>query len=441
MEVFQGFHEGKLLRETVEGNLSIQQISVCGMIASYTHRSLFGEFMSATVPVCLASRIKRVALRRGLRRRGVMVAVLVGGLPVAGLAQGKVFFVDSSRALPDSPGFTALGGGGYQGAAQQGTSSVTGVVLDISEAGVAGATVTLARDGDKDRVLTSEDHGAFQFTDLAAGTYHVTISAKGLETFVSDDIVLKAGERRTLPEIALPVANEHAEVNVTVTQSELATAQVKAELQQRVFGVLPNFYSSYIWNAAPLRPKNKIELAFRSLTDPAVFVTTGITAGIQQAEGTFNKGYGQGAAGYGRRYGAAYGDVVVGRVVGSALLPMIFHQDPRYFYLGTGSVGSRAWYAISRTVITRQDNRRAQFNYSHILGSMAAGAVSKLYHPGGEDGVTLVERNLLIGTGAQAAVNLVREFVLRKVVTKIPVYEQGKAVAAKEAREAAAAGK
>ena len=399
--------------------------------------------MSALGNLCLSSRLERAMRRRGvaghlrvLQRPGVLAVLLVGTLPAKVHGQDTSFLVSSSQVLPDAPGYPDLGGG-YQAAPQQGTASVTGVVLDISEAGVAGATVTLARDGDKDRVLTSEDHGAFQFADLAAGTYHVTISAKGLETFVSDDIVLKAGERRTLPEIALPVANEHAEVNVTVTQSELATAQVKAELQQRVFGVLPNFYSSYIWNAAPLRPKNKIELAFRSLTDPAVFVVTGITAGIQQANGTFDKGYGQGAAGYGRRYGAAYGDIVVGRVVGSAVLPMIFHQDPRYFYLGTGSVGSRAWYAISRTVITRQDNRRAQLNYSHILGSMAAGAVSKLYHPGGEDGVTLVERNLLIGTGAQAAVNLVREFVLRKVVTKIPVYEQGKAVAAKEAADAA----
>ena len=186
-----------------------------------------------------------------------------------------------------------------------------------------------------------------------------------------------------MPEIALPLENEHAEVTVTVTQDQLAEAQLKAEVQQRVFGVLPNFYSSYIWNAAPLKPKHKIELALRSVTDPAVFLVTGITAGVQQADGKFDKGYGQGAAGYGRRYGAAYGNLVVGRVIGSAILPSLFHQDPRYFYLGTGSIKSRAWYAMSRAVITRQDNRRAQLNYSHLLGSVAAGCDLEAVPPWG----------------------------------------------------------
>ena len=387
--------------------------------------------MIVPVPRCSASRFARIGWKRGLRPGGILVAAMLSALPA-------IANVERDRTLPDSPGYIAQGGGA-QATPQVGTASVSGVVLDISEAAVAGATVTLAREGTPEKVLKSEGHGVFQFTDLAAGTYHVTISAKGLETFVSDDIVLKAGERRELPQIALPLANANSTVNVSVTQDELATAQLKAEVQQRVFGVLPNFYSSYIWNAAPLKPRHKFELAFRSVTDPAVFLVTGITAGIEQAEGTYNKGYGQGAAGYGQRYGAAYGNLVVGRVIGSALLPSLFHQDPRYFYLGTGSVKSRVWYAMSRAVITRQDNRRAQLNYSHLLGSMAAGAISKLYHPGGEDGLALVERNLLVGTAAQATVNLMREFVLRKVVTKIPVYEQGKAVAAKEAREAAEA--
>lgn len=368
--------------------------------------------------------------RDGYRRAGcgAVATVLLFGMPMAACAEDRRAVADV-RDLPNAPGFS---GGAEQGL-QAKTASVSGVVLDITEAAVAGATVTLTQEGAAEKVLQSEAHGVFQFTELAAGTYHVTISARGLETFVSSEIVVKAGEHKVLPEIALPVEAANATVNVTVTQDELAEAQLKAEVQQRVLGVLPNFYSSYIWNAAPLRPKHKFELAMRSVTDPAVFVVSGFVAGVEQARGTYNKGYGQGAAGFGDRYGAVYGDILIGRFIGSALLPSLFHQDPRYFYLGTGSVKSRVWYAVTRTVITRQDNRRAQLNYSHLLGSMAAGAISKLYHPGGEDGVALVERNLLIGTAAGAGVNLIREFLLRKVVTKIPVYEQGKAVAAKEA--------
>ena len=93
--------------------------------------------------------------------------------------------------------------------------------------------------------------------------------------------------------------------------------------------------------------RQKFDLAFHSITDPVEFVGTGIIAGAEQATDTF-PGYGQGAEGYAKRYGAAYADDVLGRVIGSAILPSLIHQDPRYFYKGSGSVRSRAFYAMSR---------------------------------------------------------------------------------------------
>ncbi len=84
-----------------------------------------------------------------------------------------------------------------------------------------------------------------------------------------------------------------------------------------------------IWDAAPLTSKLKFNLALRSSTDPVAFLLAGGVAGVEQAHNTF-PGYGSGPGGYAKRYGAAYADNVIGRMIGSAILPSLFHQDPRY---------------------------------------------------------------------------------------------------------------
>ena len=110
---------------------------------------------------------------------------------------------------------------------------------------------------------------------------------------------------------------------------------------------------------------------------------TGAVAGIEQANHTF-KGYGLGAEGYGMRFGANYADGFDSDLIGGAILPSLFKQDPRYFYKGTGSVRSRVLYAIEAAVICRGDNGHRQFNYSGILGGLAAGGISNLYYPAGD---------------------------------------------------------
>jgi hypothetical protein len=308
----------------------------------------------------------------------------------------------------------------------QAYSSISGTVLDANGAAVSDTRVTLAVvSGAGERTALSGSNGEFTFTELSPGTFKVTITSPGMETFVSSDIVLREHERHELPQIVLAVAGTTTEVHVDVTQAELAQEQIKAAEQQRVFGVLPNFYSSYIWDAAPLNPKQKFGLALHSITDPVEFVGTGLIAGAEQANNTF-PGYGQGAEGYAKRYGAAYTDDVLGRVIGSAILPSLFRQDPRYFYKGSGTVRSRLFYAVSRAVVTRGDKGRSQPNYSHVLGSFAAGGIANLYHPAGDRGVGLTLGNGLIDTAGNAANNLVREFLLRRLTPKVPDYEKGK---------------
>jgi hypothetical protein len=312
------------------------------------------------------------------------------------------------------------------GTASEDSASISGTILDPNGAALSGAHLILTTRGSSTaRTLPAGSNGEFSFGALPAGTFKLTITSPGMKSFVSSDIVLHVEERLELPQISLAVAGATTEVDVVVSPTDLAQEQIKAAEHQRVLRILPNFYSSYIWDAAPLNAKQKFNLAFHSITDPMEFVGTGVVAGAEQANDTF-PGYGQGAEGYAKRYGAAYADDVLGKMIGAAILPSMLHQDPRYFYKGSGSIRSRIFYAISRAVVTRGDNGRQEPNYSRVLGSFAAGGIANLYYPAGDRGVGLTLGNALVGTAGNAIDNLIREFVLRRFTSNVPAYENGK---------------
>ncbi|HTV60906.1 MAG TPA: carboxypeptidase-like regulatory domain-containing protein [Verrucomicrobiae bacterium] len=300
---------------------------------------------------------------------------------------------------------------------------INGTVVDASGAAVVGAEVTLTRDGKPESQKTlSGSNGQYSLADVAPGPFQLTITAEGFATQTITGI-LHSGEIYVVPQISLAVATAVTQVQVTLTRTQEAEAEVKDEEKQRVLGFIPNFYVSYAAHPEPLTPKQKFELAWRTTTDPVTFGITGAVAGIQQANNTFS-GYGQGAQGYGKRYGASYADLVTGTFIGSAILPSLLKQDPRYFYKGTGSVKSRFLYAIANSVICKGDNGRWQPNYSNILGSLAAGGISNLYYPASDrDGAGLTFENALIGIGATGAANLLQEFVIPKLTPHIPIHQ------------------
>jgi hypothetical protein len=303
---------------------------------------------------------------------------------------------------------------------QQLPGNISGTIVDPSGATVAGARVVLTRDekSPKQEVLSGDD-GQFSFVNIAPGPFEITVASE-LFTTQKTPGILHPGETLVLPQIVFTLATEVTQVQVFVPRIEIAAEELKVEEQQRVFGVIPNFYVSYIPNAAPLASKQKFQLAWRTTIDPINFAITGVIAGVQQADNTFS-GYGQGAQGYGKRYGASYADFVTGTFIGSAILPSLLRQDPRYFYKGTGSVRSRVLYALANSVICKGDNGHWQPNYSSILGSLAAGGVSNLYYPAqNRDGATLTVENTLIGIGESAATNLLQEFVIRKLTPNTP---------------------
>ncbi len=267
-------------------------------------------------------------------------------------------------------------------------------------------------------VLSGND-GQFSFANIAPGPFQLTITSAGFATQLYSGI-LGSGETRIVPQIALAVATNVTEVQVGVSQTEVAEEQIKVEEKQRVLGVLPNFYVSYIPNAVPLNSKQKFKLAWKTVVDPFTLVFVGGAAGVEQAQNHF-RGYGQGAQGYGKRFGAGYADTLTGTFIGAAILPSLLKQDPRYFYKGSGSTPSRILYAIVNSVICKGDNRHWQANYSNILGNLAAGGISNLYYPAQDrNGAGLTFENGAIGIGGTAVANLFQEFLIRKLTRKIP---------------------
>ena len=338
------------------------------------------------------------------------------------VAQETIRSITDDSFLPDAPRpqqiFSPAGANDSQ---QTDTGSITGTVLDTNRDVLQGARVTLAApSGAALRSVESGMNGQFAFIGLPPNVYQVTVTAVGMSTFTSPQIPLNAGEARIVPAVTLPVSAASFSMTVTGESTEkLSEAQVQIAVQQRVGGVIPNFYSAYDWNAPPMLAKQKFQLSIRSIFDPVSFLAVAGLAGAEQYQNLF-PAYGSGIEGYGKRYGAAFATHVAGNLLGRAIYPSIFHQDPRYFYKGKGSIRSRALYAISAAVIARGDDGRWKPNYSSVLGKFSAQAISNLYYPASNRGASLVVFNGLVATGADAASNLIREFLPKRFTSQVP---------------------
>ncbi len=291
---------------------------------------------------------------------------------------------------------------------------MSGIIVDETGAAIVGSQVRLTRgDQSKFQEVVSGDDGQFSFENIAPGPFQLTVVSTGFTT-QSFSGTLHSGEIFVVPQIKLPIAPNVTVVRVGLTKTEVAEVQIKAEEKQRVLGFMPNFYVNYDPDPVPLNSKQKFELAWKTTVNPASFGIVGAIAGVQQADNSFS-GYGQGAQGYAKRYGAAYADFVSGTFIGAAIFPSLLKQDPRYFYKGTGSKPSRILYAMANAVICKGDNGHWQANYSNILGSLASGGISNLYYPSTDRGAELTFENAGIGIGATAVANVLQEFIVRKL--------------------------
>jgi hypothetical protein len=292
---------------------------------------------------------------------------------------------------------------------------IVGTAVDVNNEPVPGASVTLQGPALRDpRAIVSNDSGFFEFKDLEPGSpYHVIISAMGFADWTSDEVILKPGQYVILTVSKLRIATALTQVNVGYSPVEIATEQVKIEEQQRIFGFIPNFYAEYDPNAAPLTTKLKFQLAAKVSYDPVTLIGVGVFAAANQAGDRPN--YPQGAKGYAERYGAVYADGVTDIMIGGAVLPSLLHQDPRYYYQGTGTNKSRVFHALRSSFVCKGDNGQWQPNYSTVGGDLASAALSNAYYPSSNRGVGLFLSNFFVDTGQRAAANLAQEFLLRRL--------------------------
>ncbi len=217
----------------------------------------------------------------------------------------------------------------------------------------------------------------------------------------------------------MEVAPVATTVTVGLSPEEVAQEQLKQETQQRVLGVIPNYFVAYEKNAAPLSAKEKLNLSFKTLIDPATFAAVGITAGIQQSMNSYYQ-FGQGSEGFAKRFGAAYGSTATNLLITSVGAESVFHQDPRYFYSGHGTKKQRAWYAIESAFRSRGDNGKWQAPYAGITGAIAAAEISDRYYPGSRTQYTLLGRSLMFHFVGLIGLNLGEELFLKRFTSHAP---------------------
>jgi hypothetical protein len=210
---------------------------------------------------------------------------------------------------------------------------------------------------------------------------------------------LLLGQDAITPGASAPVANGQEQT-------------VPDEPEGRILGVIPNNKTvpqAKAPSEEPLTALQKFGLATKDTTDPFTVVLAAFYAGVAQWQDDFPT-WGQGGAAYGKRFGAAYGDQVVGNYLTEAILPVLFHEDPRYFRKGIGTKRQRVYYALSRVVITRTDRGTNRFNFSEIVGNGLAAGISNLYYPATERSAGETGEKFALQMVSDSAFNILLEF-------------------------------
>jgi len=159
-----------------------------------------------------------------------------------------------------------------------------------------------------------------------------------------------------------------------------AAQSEKPKEDDRIFGVMPNHLTINGDDAGPLTWKGKFAITAESAFDPYEFAIAGALAGVRQSDDS-DAPFGQGAAGFAKRYASAFADQAIGNMMTGAVFPSLLRTDPRYYRLGKGSFGHRFKYTLSRIVITRTDSGHKVFNAPEFLGNVTAAGISNLYYP------------------------------------------------------------
>lgn len=194
----------------------------------------------------------------------------------------------------------------------------------------------------------------------------------------------------------------------TIAQSDEKSSKPPVE-SKRLLGIIPNFRTApSLANYTPLTTGEKFKIASLDAFDRGTVALAAMFGGVNQLTNA-NRSFGQGAAGFGRYFGASYGDFVIGDYMTEAVFPTLLHQDPRYFRRSTGSGRSRLGYAMRQIFWTHRDSGGTQFNYSELLGNSTAVAISNSYYADNRTAGHAVSA-LSMQLGVDMASNILKEF-------------------------------
>jgi hypothetical protein len=295
-------------------------------------------------------------------------------------------------------------------------ADIFGTVADVNGDPIPNAMVVLQGPADNRLTMTTMDDGSFALHDVTPGiAYQIAVSADGFADWHSS-VSVEPGQPKSLGEITLRILAVYIEITVTDSSKEVAAQQLKAEEHQRVLGFIPNMYVTYEPHPEPLTAKMKFHLAYKGLTHPTFFAFEALSAGAEQAGHITD--YDMGAKGYGQRFGANIAKSVSESLFGNAILPSLLHQDPRYFYRGSGTKESRAWHAVLAPFVCPGDNGKLQPNYSQWGGSLISASLSNAYYPDSNRGAGPIFRNFGTSMGLHVALGLAQEFLLGKFTTR-----------------------
>jgi hypothetical protein len=302
-------------------------------------------------------------------------------------------------------------------AANTKTGSILGTVVDTSDDPIPGATVVLQEPAGDHLTVVTKDDGSFAFHEARSGiAYQITVTAEGFAEW-SSSVTVEPGQDKALTDIKLRILAVQRAVTVRYSSKEIAAQQLRAEEQQRVLGFIPNMYVVYEPHPEPLTARMKFHMAYKDLTHPVFFARTAAWAGVQQARNNPDE-WRQGAEGYGKRLGAGFVDGVTGSLISNAILPSLLHQDPRYFYQGSGTKKSRALHAMLAPFVCKGDNGAWQPNYSQWGGSLIGYSISTAYYPDSGRTVGHVFQTFGIDMGLHVVGSLAQEFILGKFTSR-----------------------
>jgi hypothetical protein len=182
--------------------------------------------------------------------------------------------------------------------------------------------------------------------------------------------------------------------------------------ETHIMGIVPDYET--VRNSSgvilPISTRTKYWLATEDVFDPFTFAITGVYAAGAQMGNQYPE-FGQGAKGYAKRYTGAFADGAIGNYMTEAVFPSLLHQDPRYFRMGNSAgFWKRVGYSMSRTIVTRSDAGKRQFNYSEIIGTSVATGISAAYYPSSYRHADELAEKLALSVGSDAGFNILKEF-------------------------------